>query len=303
MIPCPPNSAAHCAEDLLWQGNYRLREGAEFTGFAEQFAHNSYLMSIAVRLDDAVPPGPPLALVYNEPHKPLPRRPMRQPTRARRPDPVTPSWLPTGSLAAPFDFCTHVRRLCIDVVARTPALQHIDASRLLFAATQARTGKAHGLQARVTPLRFHGGHLVRRRRGTVYQIQRYFVDGREILYVIALCLPRFLDLDFDEKLVTIFHELYHISPSFDGDLRRHGGRYSVHSHSQRAYDRHMAALSRAYLAGGPDPALHAFLRLNFAQLQRRHGSVVGVVVPRPRLIPVAAREFSKSAHGASLRAE
>jgi hypothetical protein len=28
--------------------------------------------------------------------------------------------------------------------------------------------------------------------------------------------------------------------------------------------------------------------LNFAQLQQRHGSVVGVVVPRPKLIPIAS---------------
>jgi hypothetical protein len=128
--------------------------------------------------------------------------------------------------------------------------------------------------------------LTRRRRGVIYQVQRYFVDSRDLLYIVTFCLPRFLDLDFDEKFVTIFHELYHISPTFDGDLRRHGGRYCVHSRSQRQYDNHMAHLARVYLAGGADPALHAFLRLNFTQLQERHGSVVGIVVPRPKIIPV-----------------
>ena len=118
-------------------------------------------------------------------------------------------------------------------------------------------------------------------------MQRYFVDGREMLYLVTFCLPRFLDQDFDDKFITLFHELYHISPAFDGDLRRHDGRYAMHSHSKREYDAHMAELARAYLAGGADPALHAFLRLDFAQLQHRHGSVVGVVVPRPRLLPLA----------------
>src|SRR5262249_17964673 len=98
--------------------------------------------------------------------------------------------------------------------------------------------------------------------------------------------PRFLDLDFNEKLVTLFHELYHISPAFDGDLRRHGGRYSIHSHSQRRYDAHMAKLAQAYLTNGSNPDLHAFRRLNFTQLPRRHSRVVGVVVPRPKIIPV-----------------
>ena len=48
----------------------------------------------------------------------------------------------------------------------------------------------------------------------------------------------------------------------------------------------MAALARAYLANGADPQLSSFLRLSFAQLQQRHGSVLGVVVPRPKLIPL-----------------
>jgi hypothetical protein len=107
---------------------------------------------------------------------------------------------------------------------------------------------------------------------------------------MTFCLPRFLDLDFDEKFITLFHELYHISPAFDGDLRRHNGRYALHSHSQRLYDRHMAAMARAYLADGARPELHAFLRLSFAQLLQRHGSVVGVVVPHPKMIPIASIE-------------
>jgi hypothetical protein len=60
----------------------------------------------------------------------------------------------------------------------------------------------------------------------------------------------------------------------------------MHSHSKRAFDDHMAQLARAYLADGAAVDRHAFLRLNFSQLQHRHGRVVGVVVPRPKLIPL-----------------
>jgi hypothetical protein len=145
------------------------------------------------------------------------------------------------------------------------------------------------LQARVTPLRFHEGRLQRQRRGISYQVQRYFVGDQEMLYVLTFCLPRFLDQSFDDKFITLFHELYHIGPAFDGDLRRHQGRYAIHSHSKRGYDEYMAALARSYLADGAAPELHAFLRLNFAQLQQRHRHVVGAVVPRPKLIPIPAR--------------
>ncbi len=61
----------------------------------------------------------------------------------------------------------------------------------------------------------------------------------------------------------------------------------MHSHSKQLYDAHMADLARSYLSNGADRGLHAFLRLDFAQLQYRHGGVVGIVVPRPRLVPVA----------------
>jgi hypothetical protein len=230
----------------------------------------------------------PLVLSWTTKHRPLPLRSVRAPGRARSAGLEAPPWYPSGPAGQPFDFCGHVRRLCEDITYRCPELGHIDAGRLLFGMMQARSGRRHGLQARVTPLRFPEGRLTRRRRGVAYQVQRYLVDDRDMLYLVTFCLPRFLDQDFDDKFVTLFHELYHISPEFDGDLRRHHGRYDLHSHSKKDYDRHMAGLARAYLATKPDSALIGFLRLNFAQLQHRHGSVAGVVVPRPKLIPVSA---------------
>jgi predicted metallopeptidase len=235
-------------------------------------------------------PATPLPHIFRwtAPHNPLPLRAVRVPPRSR-PHRAPPAGGPpqdTGPFDRPFDFCGHVRRLCADVVRHTPELGHIDVSRLLFAVTQARSGLPYGLQARVTPLRFRHGHLTRVRRSVAYQVQRYFVDGTEVLYLVTFCLPRFLDQDFDDKFVTLFHELYHISPGFEGDLRRHDGRYDLHSHSKRLYDQHMAQMARSYLTNGADRSLHGFLQMSFAQLQQRHGSVVGVVVPRPRLLPV-----------------
>jgi hypothetical protein len=230
----------------------------------------------------------PLSLSWRDSGTPLPVRRIQVPAQPR---PRTlgleaPPWLATGPVGQPFDFCGHMQRLAADVVRHCKELGHIDVSRLLFAVTQARTGYRHGLQARVTPLRFRGGRLTRQRRGIRYQVQRYIVNGKEMLYLVTFCLPRFLDQDFDDKFITLFHELYHISPHFEGDLRRHEGRYCIHSHSKRAYDAAMADLARAYLANGARKDLHNFLRLNFAQLQHRHGQVAGVVVPRPRLLPV-----------------
>ena len=244
---------------------------------------------------------PPLVLRWGKDHAPLPVRTVRLPANGRRRTAglESPSWLETGPLDRPFDFCAHVRALCNDLVPRTPELAHIDPSRLLFGMTQARSGRYHGLQARVTPLRCLRGELVRERRGVCYQVQRYFVDGREMLYLVTFYLPRFLDQTFEEKFITLFHELYHISPEFDGDLRRHGGRYDLHSHSKKAYDAHMARLARSYLSRCTDARLHHFLRLDFAQLQHKHGGVESVLVPRPKLVPLSRGAVAPSAasHG------
>lgn len=222
---------------------------------------------------------------WNAATRPLPTR-WVLPEGEPAPGPSDPRLDPSGA-TRPFDFCTAVRRLCRDVVGRCPAFAHIDLGRVLFSFTPSRNGSPYGLQARVTPMRFRGGAPARRLRGVTYRVQRYFVDGREILYVVTFCLPRFLDQTFDEKLVTIFHELYHVSPEFNGDLRRHPGRYAVHSHSKREYDDRMGGLVRAYLAGHPAPEVFGFLRHGYATLRQRYGGVTGVIVPRPKLLPVA----------------
>ena len=147
----------------------------------------------------------PFVMRWDVARHPLPRRPVRAPARARGVVLGTeaPPWLATGPAELPFDFCGHVQRLCGDIVARCPELNHIDPSKLLFCMTQARTGRVHGLQARVTPLRFRDGGLRRRRHGIPYQVQRYILDGREMLYLVTFCLPRLLDQEFDGKFVTL----------------------------------------------------------------------------------------------------
>ncbi|MFM7921288.1 MAG: hypothetical protein ACKPJJ_13780, partial [Planctomycetaceae bacterium] len=108
----------------------------------------------------------------------------------------------------------------------------------------------------------------------------------EALYLLTFLLPRFLNLPFDEKLVTIFHELYHISPEFNGDIRRFEGACYVHTGSQKNYDRQMAVFAEQYLHQGAPETLLSFLRHDFRSLQQQVGAVVGVRINLPRLVPV-----------------
>lgn len=220
---------------------------------------------------------PPLALRWNARH-PLPSRWVIPEGRRLL--------VPAHDSPKPFDFSTAMRILCDDVANRCEALWHVHMPRVLVSFTPCRNRSRYGLQARVTPLRFREGALTRRHGDVEYQVQRYFVNEREMLYLLTFCLPRFLDQSFEEKLITVFHELYHMSPSFDGDLRRHPGRYAVHSHSKDRYDEQMAELVKGYLTRHPSPEVFAFLQAGYRELWDRHEGIVGVVVPRPKLLPV-----------------
>lgn len=235
---------------------------------------------------------PPLFVRWAEGANPLPVQLIRSNQAAllgRFQEP--PPWLATGAANTPFDFTGHMRRLLAAVVAGCEPLRHIDVSRLLVAVTRTRNNRSHGLQARITPLRPDSRG---RPAGATGQVQRYFLGRHEFYYVMTFFLPRFLNQDFSEKLVTLFHELYHIGPRCQGDLRVGKDSRRLHSPGRQQYDREMAALAREYLSGKPDPTLHAFLRLDFAQLQHRHGAVAGIVVPHPRRIEYGARPARKS---------
>ncbi len=186
----------------------------------------------------------------------------------------------------PFNLSAALQSLVADIVRRCPTFAHIDPAALLYTVTASRNKTRYGLLARITPLRFRNGRLYKRFRGNVYQVQRYFVNERELLYVLTVCSPRFLQLPFLEKLITIFHELYHISAEFDGDVRRHEGRYQYHTHSKKGYDDAMEKLATVYLADHPQPELFAFCHATLDQLWNQHGGVYAAKIPRPAMIPV-----------------
>lgn len=191
-----------------------------------------------------------------------------------------------GSVSGPFNFSRAMHRLCEDVTLRVDEFRHIRMGQVAVTFAQARRCVSHGLQAKLTPMRFEDGRLEVRRSGQRWTVQRLFDGDREILYILTFYLPRFLDHAFREKLITVFHELYHISPHFNGDIRRMSGRYHVHSCSQKEYDRLMDRLVDRYLALDPPRQLFEFLNVRFRTLQTRHGGVVGLQVPIPKLVPV-----------------
>lgn len=185
-----------------------------------------------------------------------------------------------------FDFCLAMRRFCVDVCGRHPEFRHIDMSRVVVTYAQTRSAVEWGMQAKLTPMRFANGSLTEVRDGQTYTVQRLFHDRREMYYILTFYLPRFLNLSYTEKLITVFHELYHVSEKFDGDIRRFEGHCYMHTGSQASYDRQMGKFVRQYLRMKAPVNIRQFLKYDFHGLRRAFGPVVGLRVPIPRLIPV-----------------
>lgn len=190
----------------------------------------------------------------------------------------------------PLDFTDAMERLCADICARIDELSHVDMSRVAVGYRQARRRTLHGLQASLTPLRFTGGAeqgVVRGRRLLCPRvIDRH---GRDCLYLLNFYLPRFFDHPIEERLTTVTHELWHIGPAMDGDLRRHDGRCYAHGRSQREFDAHAESLARRWLASDPPAELFLLLESSFAELLAAHGAVVGARYPTPRMAPLSGR--------------
>lgn len=133
-----------------------------------------------------------------------------------------------------------VKRLVRDAAARLPELAHVDASRLLVVAGEARRAS----RATIRPLAGArpGGPRVR-------------IRGRDIRYVVTLRPLWFLDSTPEARLETVLHELWHASTRFDGTLHR-GRRHAALPAA--AFDRRVRTLRDRYLAAAPPELLAPF---------------------------------------------
>ena len=123
-----------------------------------------------------------------------------------------------------------------NIVQFSPSLNHIDINRVLVCIGSNKCGRRGGLYGKLVPLKFENGLEVLKYKGSIYGIPEISHNSRTVLYVVYFYMPRFFDLSWEEKLRVIYHELYHISPHFNGDIRRMGKVKTAHGHSKLRYD-------------------------------------------------------------------
>jgi hypothetical protein len=185
-----------------------------------------------------------------------------------------------------FDFTGSMSQLVKDIVKTHPAFTHIVPDNILIAISLSN-GSRNGVVAKLRPMRFEGGSKTRLIRGIEYSAPEVNINGSNILYIVYFHLPRFLNHGkYQTKLSTVLHELYHISPLFNGDIRRFPGKNYAHGNSRKHYDDLIEVLADEYMNETAHPELSAFLKDRYSELKRNYGAIYGdkIRIPRSKLV-------------------
>ena len=187
---------------------------------------------------------------------------------------------PTG-----FDFTDNMTLLVQDIVQCHPVFSHINTENV-FIAISASNGSKNGVLAKLRPLRFEGGEKTKTIRGREYRATNVEINGNDILYVVYFHLPRFLNHgDYMDKLATVFHELYHISPLFNGDIRRFPGKNFAHGNSRKKYNEIVKSYTEEYISPNEHNGSSEFLKYDYSGLKRKYGAIYGDMIRIPASKP------------------
>lgn len=184
-----------------------------------------------------------------------------------------------------FDFTANMMLLVDDIIKTHPFFKHIKTENILIAISPSN-GNRNGIVAKLRPLLFEGGSKKKVVRGVEYESPELRINGINILYIIYFHLPRFLNYgDQKTKLTTVIHELHHISPLFNGDIRRYPGKNYAHGNSRKYFDDLISVYTDEYIRSTNHPELGDFLKYKYNELRNKYRTIYGdmIRIPRPRI--------------------
>jgi len=185
---------------------------------------------------------------------------------------------PDKNSVAGFDFTGNMTLLVDDIVKTHPFFKHIRINEILVAISPSN-GTRNGVVAKLRPMLFEGGSRTKLVRGIEFEAPEVIINSKKILYIVYFHLPRFLNHgDHKTKLATVLHELHHISPLFNGDIRRYSGKNYAHGNSRKDFDDLICIYTDEYIQSTSKPELSSFLKYKYSELKRKHGAICGDMI-------------------------
>lgn len=154
-----------------------------------------------------------------------------------------------------------------DMIKSTEEFRKFDMNRILICCASNRRDCRGAIYGKLSPLRFKDGSEIIKHNGRFYTIPKLKVNNTEILYIIYFYIPKFFNLSAKDKVNVMFHELYHISPEFNGDIRRMGKFKSAHGHSRKAFEEKYIEYADAFFEKIKDAPYYNFLQMDSASIQ------------------------------------
>lgn len=181
---------------------------------------------------------------------------------------------------------TFLHELISSICRQFSSFSHIDTEKIHVCIASNRTGGRGATFGKVVPLRFQGGQEVTYHRGKCYAMPKIEVNSIRILYLIYFYIPRFTDLAPVEKLRVIFHELYHIHPECNGDIRRFGKSGSAHGKSKKRFDTQFEREVFEFAQSIQNTSAWGFLSLDTNGIFKNYRTVLSfrMKIPKPIII-------------------
>lgn len=149
-----------------------------------------------------------------------------------------------------------------DMIKSTEEFRSFDMNRILVCCASNRKDCRGAIYGKLCPLRFKDGSEIIKHNGRFYTIPKLKVSNTEILYIIYFYIPKFFNLSAKDKVNVMFHELYHISPEFNGDIRRMGKFKSAHGHSRKAFEEKYIEYADTFFEKIKDAPYYNFLQMD-----------------------------------------
>ena len=185
---------------------------------------------------------------------------------------------PDKNSVAGFDFTGNMTMLVDDIVKTHPFFKHIRINEILVAISPSN-GTRNGVVAKLRPMLFEGGSRTKLVRGVEYEAPEVIINSKKILYIVYFHLPRFMNHgNHKTKLATVLHELHHISPLFNGDIRRYSGKNYAHGNSRKDFDDLISIYTDEYIQSTSNPELSSFLKYKYSELRRKYGAISGDMI-------------------------
>lgn len=169
---------------------------------------------------------------------------------------------------------------------RFDSFSHIDSKRILVCVGSNRTGgRGGGIYGKLVPLKFKDGAEMLKFNGRYYAMPRIIENGLPLQYVLYFYTPKFFNLRAFEKIKVIFHELYHISPKFNGDIRRMGKVKLAHGSSKKKFDSYFEAEAKIFFDQLATTEYMNILDMNSRALQKEYSVYARrMKIPKPVII-------------------